>query len=179
MNKVALKDTVKLSPDQNSTKIDDEQAKLNKAAGVNSSTQQLKEELNRQKEEEKLQEEQEKERKQKIKQGIIQTKDITNTVVDAYSGAHKTVMDTADTIRDTGLNLWDSLGRVPTPGSIFLPVSILLLFFFILLPINGHTRIEWLWLALTGEAEITGTKQSQKQTVEQDVLQSIEDVYRA
>ena len=30
------------------------------------------------------------------------------------------------------------------------------IFWLLLLPVNGHTRIEWLWLALTGNAHIKG-----------------------
>ena len=47
-----------------------------------------------------------------------------------------------------------SLAGLPTPGSILLPLVILLVFFFLLLPVNGHTRLVWLWLTLTGNAEI-------------------------
>ncbi len=46
------------------------------------------------------------------------------------------------------------LGRIPTPGSIILPLVVLLVFFFMLLPVNGHTRFVWLWLVLTGNANI-------------------------
>ena len=56
---------------------------------------------------------------------------------------------------DTGKGIWDDLSRIATPGSIFLPVSILLVFWLLLLPVNGHTRIEWLWLALTGNAHLS------------------------
>lgn len=56
-------------------------------------------------------------------------------------------------------DLWKAtqshLGTIPTYGSIFLPLSVLLIFFFLLLPVNGHTRAVWLWLTLTGQAEIT------------------------
>ena len=57
---------------------------------------------------------------------------------------------------DVGKEAWDGLGNVATPGSIFLPVSVLIIFFLLLLPVNGHTRIEWLWLTLTGNAHLTG-----------------------
>lgn len=49
------------------------------------------------------------------------------------------------------------LGRIPTPGSLMLPLGLLLLFFFLLLPVNGHTRLSWLWLVLTGGAQISGS----------------------
>lgn len=49
---------------------------------------------------------------------------------------------------------WGGLSRVTTPGTIFLPVAVLFIFFFLLLPVNGNTRAAWLWLALTGNAKI-------------------------
>lgn len=62
---------------------------------------------------------------------------------------------TIDRVRDVASEGWHTLGRVSTPGTIFLPVAILLIFFFLLLPINGYTRAQWLWLALTGDAHIS------------------------
>ena len=62
----------------------------------------------------------------------------------------------ADQVIQTGKDLWGGLSRVATPGTIFLPVALLLIFWLLLLPVNGHTRIEWLWLALTGNAHIKG-----------------------
>lgn len=52
------------------------------------------------------------------------------------------------------------LGSLPTPGSLMLPLVILLVFFMLLLPVNGHTRFTWLWMVITGDAMIgqsTGT----------------------
>lgn len=40
------------------------------------------------------------------------------------------------------------------PGGIWLPLGILLVLFLVLLPVNGHTRLMWLWLAITGNARI-------------------------
>lgn len=61
------------------------------------------------------------------------------------------------TLQQAG-NIWRNtkvrLGDVPTPGSILLPLAILLLGFFILIPVNGHSRFVWLWLALSGNAQI-------------------------
>jgi hypothetical protein len=48
------------------------------------------------------------------------------------------------------------LEGAPIPGGIGLPLSILFALFLLLLPVNGHTRIMWLWLAVTGQAEIGG-----------------------
>lgn len=64
------------------------------------------------------------------------------------------------------------LASIPTPGSIVLPLIILVVFFVLLLPVNGHTRLVWLWMVLSGNAVVgqdtTGSStqgdQSQQQT---------------
>ena len=43
---------------------------------------------------------------------------------------------------------------LPDPGGIVFPLLVLLVFFFLLIPVNGHTRAMWLWLVLTGNASI-------------------------
>jgi len=48
------------------------------------------------------------------------------------------------------------LESTPIPGGIIVPFGILAVLFLVLLPINGHTRLMWLWLALTGNADIGG-----------------------
>ena len=64
----------------------------------------------------------------------------------------------ANNVVDKSGQVWKGataqLGRIPTPGSIILPLVVLLVFFFMLLPVNGHTRFVWLWLVLTGNANI-------------------------
>jgi len=46
------------------------------------------------------------------------------------------------------------IANVPTPGDIWFPLMLLILFFFILILYNGHTRLQWLWLVLTGNAGV-------------------------
>ena len=41
-----------------------------------------------------------------------------------------------------------------------LPLIVLLIFVFLLLPVNGHTRLVWLWLVITGNASTGGAAQS-------------------
>lgn len=48
------------------------------------------------------------------------------------------------------------LESVPIPGGIGVPLAILFALFLLLLPVNGHTRIMWLWLAITGQAQVGG-----------------------
>jgi hypothetical protein len=42
----------------------------------------------------------------------------------------------------------ERLQRVSIPGGIWVPLSILLALMFVLIPINGHTRMTWFFLAL-------------------------------
>lgn len=49
-------------------------------------------------------------------------------------------------------NIGVRLENIPTPGSIALPLILLLVFFFLLIPVNGHTRFTWLWLVVSGDA---------------------------
>jgi hypothetical protein len=65
-------------------------------------------------------------------------------------GAQGTARAIGHIARGTGVRL-ESL---PTPGSLVLPLSVLLVFFFLLIPVNGHTRFTWLWLVLAGDASI-------------------------
>ena len=59
------------------------------------------------------------------------------------------------TLRATLGKIASGVGSVPIPGDLLLPLSILLLFFFARIAVNGHTRLSWLWLVLSGNATIT------------------------
>lgn len=52
------------------------------------------------------------------------------------------------------------IGSIPQPGSILLPLVLLLLFFFILIQVGGYNRLTWLGLAILGRAQVTDTQQS-------------------
>lgn len=69
--------------------------------------------------------------------------------------ASQTVNAASSIIKGTGVRI-ESL---PTPGSIVLPLVILIVFFLLLLPVNGHTRLVWIWLVLTGNADISNDGQ--------------------
>lgn len=47
-----------------------------------------------------------------------------------------------------------ALANIPTPGGIGVPLFILGFLYFILFPVNGHTRMYWLFLVLFGKASI-------------------------
>jgi Fe2+ transport system protein B len=63
--------------------------------------------------------------------------------------------NTVDRVQQTVDNVAGTLETISTPGSIFLPIAILLIFFFLILPVNGFTRAQWLWMSLIGDAQIT------------------------
>ena len=46
------------------------------------------------------------------------------------------------------------IGSLPQPGSIVFPLVVLLLLFFILIQVGGYSRIQWLWLVLSGQAQV-------------------------
>lgn len=52
------------------------------------------------------------------------------------------------------------LARIPTPGDVYVPITILLILFLVLLPVNGHTRLNWLWRVYMGDAQIALTPQT-------------------
>lgn len=49
------------------------------------------------------------------------------------------------------------LGNVPTPGDLTVPLIILGVLFLLLVTYNGQTRFQWLWLVLTGNANVVTT----------------------
>jgi hypothetical protein len=70
---------------------------------------------------------------------------------DAFkSSARATVQGAKKIVRNTGV----TLGNLPQPGSIVLPLVVLIVFFLLLIPVNGHTRFVWLWMVLSGNATI-------------------------
>lgn len=75
---------------------------------------------------------------------------------EVVQGARDQVTRTQQTVTRSANEVGAAIGSVPIPGSILLPMSILLLFFFALIPINGHTRLMWLWLVLSGNAHLSG-----------------------
>ncbi len=46
------------------------------------------------------------------------------------------------------------IGSLPQPGSIIFPLVVLLLFFFILIKVGAYSRLQWLWLVLTNNAQV-------------------------
>lgn len=46
------------------------------------------------------------------------------------------------------------IANLPAPGTIATPLILLILFFFILIQYGGFSRLQWLWLVLTGNAYV-------------------------
>lgn len=63
---------------------------------------------------------------------------------------------TVNAIQKIGRNTGVTIERLPSPGSVMLPLLVLLVFMFLLLPVNGHTRLVWLWLVVTKNASTGG-----------------------
>ena len=80
-----------------------------------------------------------------------ETAKATGNVIQGVAGAASNV---GDRVGELASNVGGTIATVSTPGSIFLPITLLLIFFFLILPVNGMTRAQWLWLALTGGAQI-------------------------
>jgi hypothetical protein len=80
--------------------------------------------------------------------------ELARTARQAIETGSDAVRSTQDIIKAQALRVGSVIGGVPIPGDILLPLSILLLFFFVLIAVNGHTRLMWLWLTLTGNASL-------------------------
>lgn len=90
-------------------------------------------------------------RKKAIEQaGKSELPGLAGMAVDAAKGPYELVANTAS---DVGRDL----ERVSTPGSILLPVAILILLYLAVIPVNGYPRLAWLWFVITGNAALSGT----------------------
>ena len=67
---------------------------------------------------------------------------------------------TVDAVQRIARNTGVTIEKIPSPGSVMLPLLVLLIFVFLLLPVNGHTRLVWLWLVVTGNASTGGAAQA-------------------
>lgn len=59
--------------------------------------------------------------------------------------------------KQTATKTGNWLGNVPTPGDLTVPLIILGILFLLLVTYNGQTRFQWLWLVLTGNANVVTT----------------------
>ena len=76
---------------------------------------------------------------------------------DAFEeNANATVNAIQRIARNTGV----TIEKLPTPGSVMLPLLALGILMFLLIPVNGHTRLVWLWLVVTQNASTGGAAQA-------------------
>ena len=94
-----------------------------------------------QREAERLEQQAERDRLLRSKQRQQQFERIANAAANA----------TRNTINDTAFRVQG----LPVPGSIALPFLLLLLLWIVLIPVNGHTRLMWLWLTMLNQAAIS------------------------
>lgn len=71
-----------------------------------------------------------------------------------YGKASKKVVGFGQGIKKGAFRANRSLANIPTPGGVWAALAVLLFLFLVLFPVNGNTRLYWLWLALTGNASI-------------------------
>lgn len=71
-----------------------------------------------------------------------------------YGKASKKVVGFGQGIKGGASRANRSLANIPTPGGVWAALTVLLFLFLVLFPVNGNTRLYWLWLALTGNASI-------------------------
>lgn len=74
-----------------------------------------------------------------------------------YSDIKTNVDGTVNKVGKTADDVKQNLESLAVPGSIWLPITVLLVFFFLLLPVNGMTRAQWLFQTLIGNAQIGGS----------------------
>lgn len=69
------------------------------------------------------------------------------------------------------LGQWDSaVGKgIPTPGGIGWLVFALVFLIFAVVPFNGYSRLQWIWMSLTGAATLPGGGQYTTQSALQDL----------
>ena len=49
----------------------------------------------------------------------------------------------------------NGIGSLAMPGGLGLPVAVLIVLLALLIPVNGKTRLGWLWAVITGNAELS------------------------
>lgn len=76
--------------------------------------------------------------------------------------ASHAITRTANMLRRSGMAIktWGArtnrhLAALPTPGDVWTPIILLLFTFLVLIPVNGFSRMQWLWMVLLSDAYIS------------------------
>lgn len=70
------------------------------------------------------------------------------------SPPEKAVNFTLGKAKSGGQAVGNGIASLPAPGDIGFPLLILLVFFFLIIPIKGRSRAMWLWEVITGGARV-------------------------
>lgn len=128
-------------------------ARLEKALEI-AKSQVVKSKLREEIEQAKIRKAEEDKRKQEELETYQRLKESSQIAGNIVSGVTGTTANIGSKAKDLADSTTSTLATVSTPGSIFLPIALLLLFFFLIIPVNGKTRAQWLWMALFGQARI-------------------------
>lgn len=85
---------------------------------------------------------------------------INRTVRQGYRQAAIALRGASLGLNRFGKRLNTRLGRVPTPGGMWVPIVIVLVLWLAIIPVNGHTRMKWLWMVYMGDAALSLTNQT-------------------
>jgi hypothetical protein len=85
----------------------------------------------------------------------------------AFNKASQAIKSAGGIVQGTKIKL----EGLPTPGSIMFPLLTLLFLFLILIPVNGNSRLQWLWYTIIGDAQIGSTAPPPGQTPTGGILQ--------
>jgi len=129
--------------------------KLEKAKKI-ASSEAVKERIQEEIKAAKVRKEEEKQRRVEQTKTFKAVKDVHDIGHTVYSDVKNNIDNGVSKVEDNFNAAKATLEGVSIPGSIWLPISVLLIFFFLLLPVKGKTRAEWLFQAAVGQAEITG-----------------------
>jgi hypothetical protein len=91
---------------------------------------------------------------QSQRKGTIKVLEAERAEENLYTKASKTIGRGAERTKQTGYSLNRWLANIPTPGGVLAAFLVLLFIFMLLIQVNDHSRLFWLWLVIIGRASI-------------------------
>jgi hypothetical protein len=88
------------------------------------------------------------------RKGVIKVLEAEQAEDNLYTKASKKVAQGKERAKQTGYSLNRWLANIPTPGGVFAAFLVLLFIFMLLIQVNGHSRLFWLWLVIIGRAAL-------------------------